>query len=123
MFNSVAPYRYLFPTVYLFVADIANPQILYLSRHPCKKNGKSVHQCEQQSVITAVTVPSLVGCVDWSQPHIKCITSMPCPVSDHDSVNAVFCLPSSSRKKSYWSSMGLEDAVYIHLVHQFWECW
>ena len=32
--------------------------------------------------------------------HIQCITSTPCPVSDHDSVNAAFCLLSSSRKKS-----------------------
>ena len=32
--------------------------------------------------------------------HIQCITSStPCPVSEHDSVNAVFCLPSTSRKK------------------------
>ena len=27
MFNHVAPYRYLLPTVYLFVADIANPDL------------------------------------------------------------------------------------------------
>ena len=44
--------------------------------------------------------------------HIQCITS---PVSDHDSVNAVFCLPSSSRKKSYWklNVSILEDVEYI----------
>ena len=28
MFNPVAPYRYLLPTVYLSVADIANPDLL-----------------------------------------------------------------------------------------------
>ena len=27
MFNPVAPYRYLLPTVYLFMADIANPDL------------------------------------------------------------------------------------------------
>ena len=55
--------------------------------------------------------------------HIQCITNTPCPISDHDSVNAVFCLPSASRKKSYWklNVSILEDVEYIHLVHQFWE--
>ena len=37
----------------------------------------------------------------FSKSHIQCITNTPCPISDHDSVNAVFCLPSASRKKSY----------------------
>ena len=57
--------------------------------------------------------------------HIQCITSTPCPVSDHDSVNSVFCLPSSGRKKSYWkfNVSILEDVEYTHLVHQFWEFW
>ena len=27
MFNPVAPYRYLFPNLYLSVADIANPDL------------------------------------------------------------------------------------------------
>ena len=27
MFNPVAPYRYLLPTMYLFMADIANPDL------------------------------------------------------------------------------------------------
>ena len=27
MFNPVAPYRYMLPTVYLFVGDIANPDL------------------------------------------------------------------------------------------------
>ena len=51
--------------------------------------------------------------------HIQCITNTPCPISDHDSVNAVFCLPSASRKKSYWklNVSILEDVEYIHLVH------
>ena len=31
MFNPVAPYRYLLHTVYLFVADIANPDLLACS--------------------------------------------------------------------------------------------
>ena len=50
--------------------------------------------------------------------HIQCITSTPCLVSDHDSVTAVFCLPSSSRKKSYWklNVSILEDVEYIHMV-------
>ena len=57
--------------------------------------------------------------------HIQCITNTPCPISDHDSVNAVFCLPSASRKKSYWklNVAILEDVEYIHLVHQFLEFW
>ena len=57
--------------------------------------------------------------------HIQCITNTPCPISDHDNVNAVFCLPSASRKKSYWklNVSILEDVKYIHLVHQFWEFW
>ena len=57
--------------------------------------------------------------------HIQCITNTPCPISDHDSVNAVVCLPSASRKKSYWklNVSTLEDVEYIHLVHQFWEFW
>ena len=28
MFNPVAPYRYLLPNLYLYVADIANPDLL-----------------------------------------------------------------------------------------------
>ena len=57
--------------------------------------------------------------------HIQCIPNTPCPISDHDSVNAVFCLPSASRKKSYWklNVSILEDVEYIHLVPQFWEFW
>ena len=57
--------------------------------------------------------------------HIQCITSTPCLLSYHDSVNAVFCLPSSSRKKSYWKLNVpiLEDVEYIHLVHQFCDFW
>ena len=57
--------------------------------------------------------------------HIQIITNTPCPISDHDGVNAVFCLPSASRKKSYWklNVSILEDIEYIHLVHQFWEFW
>ena len=54
--------------------------------------------------------------------HIQCITNTPCPISEHDSVNAVICLPSASRKKSYWklNVSILEDVEYIHLVHQCW---
>ena len=56
---------------------------------------------------------------------MQCITSTPCPISDLDSVNAVFCFLSSSRKKSYWklNVSILEDVEYIHLVHQFCEFW
>ena len=61
----------------------------------------------------------------YYKSHIQCITSTPCPISDHDRVNAVFCLPSSSRNKSFWklNVSILEDAAYIQLVHQFWKCW
>ena len=31
MFNDVAPYRYLVPTIYLYVADIANPDLFACS--------------------------------------------------------------------------------------------
>ena len=57
--------------------------------------------------------------------HIECITRTSCPVSYHDSVNAVFCLLSESRQKSYWklNVSILENVEYIHLVHQFWEFW
>ena len=49
MFNPVAPYGYLLPNVYLFMADIANPD-LSLGIGPA----------------IAVSPPPLVGCVVWS---------------------------------------------------------
>ena len=89
MFNPVAPYRYLLPTMYLFMADIAIPDlfacgcqtwicldIFFEEQHQppsgpawpaCQKNGKSgrkeVSTQFAQPFLTAVTAPPLVGYV------------------------------------------------------------
>ena len=89
MYNVVAPYRYLLPTAYLSVADIANPDLFACgcrtkicmditnfyeeqcqpssgSACPaCPKNGKRdvSNQFAQQFAKSAVTAPPLVGCV------------------------------------------------------------
>ena len=86
VFNPVAPYGYLLPNMYLFIADIANPDRLFdvvghglvsissafvrssasLSAWPaCHQNGKSGPNCWQ--FVTAVTAPPLVCCVVWSR--------------------------------------------------------
>ena len=91
MFNPVALYGYLLPTVYLFMAYIVYPDLFLCGyrtwicldiirfyeeqRQPssgsawpaCQKtvNREVSIQFAQQSV-TAVTAPPLVGCVVWS---------------------------------------------------------
>ena len=35
LFNPIAPFRYLFPTVYLFMADIAKPDLFVCSCRTC----------------------------------------------------------------------------------------
>ena len=35
MFNPVAPYRYMFPNVYLSVTDMANPDLLACGFRTC----------------------------------------------------------------------------------------
>ena len=89
VFNPVAPYGYLLSDMYLFMADITNPDFLVLScrtwiglditrfceqqRQPssgsawpaCPKNGKSGGEVRHNlhSSLFAVTAPPLVGCV------------------------------------------------------------
>ena len=89
MFNPVAPYGYLLPNVYLFMADIASPDLfvcvfvgpgfvstslafmrssanhasgLYgrLAQNPVNREGLT--QCAQQFV----TTPLFFGCIVWS---------------------------------------------------------
>ena len=90
VFNPVAPYGYLLSDIYLFMADITNPdwiglditRFCELQRHPssgsawlaCPKNGKSCPHCWDrggstqfaQQLESAVTSPPFVGCVVWS---------------------------------------------------------
>ena len=92
VFNPVAPYGYLLSDMYLFMADITNPDFLGLvstspafvsnsASHPAgphgrhaQKNGKSgPHYWGRggstqfaQQLDSAVTAPPLVGCVVWS---------------------------------------------------------
>ena len=94
MLNSVASYGYLLPTVYLFMADIENPDLFVCScrtwiclditrfceeqRQPsngsawpaCQKPenywGREVSTQFSQQFPTTVRAPPLVGCVVWS---------------------------------------------------------
>ena len=92
VFNPVAPYGYLLSDMYLFMADITNPDFLVLScrtwiglditcfceQQPAwPKNGKSGPHCWGRGGLTqfaqrlesAVTAPPLVGCVVWSHQN------------------------------------------------------
>ena len=90
--QSCAPYRYLLPNVYLFVEDIANPDLFVCGcrtlvwldssrfyEEQCHPSSRSAFPKKIRSpivevgrfrynlsTITAVTAPPLVGCVDWS---------------------------------------------------------
>ena len=90
VFNPVAPYGYMTPNVYLFRADIENPDLFVRvchnithfyeeQRQPSSgsalpKKCKSGPHCWgwegstqfAQQFVTAVTAPPLVGCVVWS---------------------------------------------------------
>ena len=86
LFNPVAPYQYLIPTVYLFVADIANPDLFVCGcltwicfdiadfyEEQCQQSIRSalleagvMTQFAHQSAMTAVTASPLLGYVDWS---------------------------------------------------------
>ena len=85
MFNPVAPYRYLLPTLYLSVADIATPDLsLDIARFYCQKSsGSAWPACPKNDnrapllgregrhnlhrvCQTVVTAPPRVGCVVWS---------------------------------------------------------
>ena len=57
--------------------------------------------------------------------HLQYIASSPCPLSDHHAVNAIFSLPSTVTKKSYWqlNVSILEDTEYLQIIQQFWEFW
>ena len=92
VFNTVAPYRYLLPIMYLFMADIANPDLFVCGcltwicvditrfyeeqRQPASGSAwaacpKSVPYCWRREVltqfarqfVTAMTAQPLVGCV------------------------------------------------------------
>ena len=76
VFNPVAPYGYLLSDMYLFMADITNPDSFFKS---CRTRiGLDITRfCEQQrqpssgsawlqiaqQLVSAVTAPPLVGCV------------------------------------------------------------
>ena len=74
VFNPVAPYGYLLPNMYVFMAV---PAIQRVRMAGLPKNGKSGPHCWgregltqlAQQFVTAVTAPPLVGCVIWSLPY------------------------------------------------------
>ena len=89
MFNHVAPYGYLLPDMYLFIADIADPDSLVRCCRTCiclnitlfyedqrqassgfasgsHYWGREVSTQFSQQFVSAVTAPLHVDCVDWS---------------------------------------------------------
>ena len=62
VFNHSAPYGYMLHTVYLFMADIANPDLVVCCR-TWRREGST--QFAQQFV-TAVIAPPHVCCIVWS---------------------------------------------------------
>ena len=98
VYNPVILYEYLLHTVYLFMADIANPDLYvcgcrtWICRDitrfyecawsACPNNGRSrprswwrevAIQFAPQQFVTAVTAPPLVGCVEPTNPLINLI--------------------------------------------------
>ena len=86
VFNPVAPYGCLISDMYLFMADITNPDLFKVvgpglvstspafvsssASHPAgphaKKTGRGGSTQFAQQLESAVTAPPLVGCVVWS---------------------------------------------------------
>ena len=62
MFNPDAPYQYLLPTVYMFMADIATPDLYVCSCRAwiCLDITRFY---EEQYQPSSVTAPPIVGCV------------------------------------------------------------
>ena len=64
MFNPVAPYGYLFPTVYFFMADIANPDLCvcvvvgpeFISTSPALMRSISSHTADPHCRLVQKTV-------------------------------------------------------------------
>ena len=90
VFNPVASYGYMLPNMYLYIADIVNPEDSFVvvgpglvstspafvrssARHPAgplvQKTVNGSTQFAQQFG-TTVTAPPFVGCVVWNQTYL-----------------------------------------------------
>ena len=115
MFNTVLPYRYLLPTMYLFMTDIANPDLfvccfqtwiciditLFCDEQRQLSSWSAWPACPPQKTVnrdtiaTAVTAPPLVGCVVWSplhHLHQECLTDNKIYLHIHMFLQPPLCL-------------------------------
>ena len=118
MFNSVTPYRYLLPTMYLSVADIANPDLLVCGRRTwISLDSARIYEEQCQPSIGSAwpdcreTVNRALIADDRRGQH-NLHSGLP-DYCDSSTVCMPFCLESIH-------SLLLLHHNYIHCIHFYW---
>ena len=137
MFNPVAPYRYLLPTMCLFMADIANPDLFvcvvvgpgFISTSPAFTRSRASHPAGQHGRLAQKNSKSGSHC--WGREVFDTICTAVCNRRDSSAACRLCCLEPNiyiwfnflffkfDYHEEYWSRVHMTGgpSVCIHCIY------